>query len=402
MNTPRLALSGRHIVLGVTGSIAAFKAADLASKLRQLGASVEVIMTPAATRFITPLTFQSLTARPVVVDMFVADEAEAHVEVSRRADALVIAPATADCLANLAHGQSPDMVSLTALATAAPIVVAPSMDNQMWSNPATRANVATLIERGVVFAGPKEGRLASGHTGPGRMAEVAEILGVLRQTLGAHGGDLAGRHIVVTAGGTQEPLDPVRYIGNRSTGKMGIAIAEAAIDRGARATVVTGPTVTVAPPFGARCLPVTTTLDLLAALDQVAAGADGIVMAGAPADFRSAAPADQKIKKKEGEDSLSVDLVKNPDVIATLQGGGVRVGFAAETENLAENAVEKLARKRLDFIVGNDVTRAGSGFGTDTNEVTLFHADGRVEELPILTKYEVAHAILDRMAERWR
>jgi phosphopantothenoylcysteine decarboxylase/phosphopantothenate--cysteine ligase len=400
MSAPRLPLGSRHISLGVTGSIAAFKAADLASKLRQLGADVEVVMTPAATRFVTPLTFQSLTGRPVVVDMFVTEEAEAHAEVSRRADALVIAPASADCLANLAHGQAPDMVSLTALATAAPIVVAPAMDSQMWENPATRANVALLEDRGVVFAGPREGRLASGRTGSGRMSEVPEILGVLRQALGARSGDLAGRHILVTAGGTQEPIDPVRYIGNRSTGKMGIAVAEAAIDRGARVTVVCGPTVSVPVPHGARCLPVGTTLELLAAMEHLAPTADAVVMAGAPADFRSAASATQKIKKQDNDDALRVHLVKNPDVIATLQGGGVRVGFAAETENLATNAVEKLARKRLDFIVANDVTREGSGFGADTNEVTVFHADGRVDEFPIMTKYEVGHAILDRIRDR--
>jgi phosphopantothenoylcysteine decarboxylase/phosphopantothenate--cysteine ligase len=402
MNGERLPLSGRHVVLGVTGSIAAFKAADLASKLRQLGAGVEVVMTAAAAEFVTPLTFQSLTGRAAVVDMFTAGEAEAHVEVSRRADVLVIAPATADCMANLAHGQTPDMVSLTALATAAPVVLAPAMDSQMWANAATQANAATLKERGVTFAGPAEGRLASGRTGAGRMVEVPEILGVVRQVLGARLGDLTGRHVVVTAGGTQEPIDPVRYIGNRSTGKMGIAVAEAAIDRGARVSVVFGPTVSVPIPHGARRIPVTTTLDLLAALERAVEDADAIVMAGAPADFRSASSAEQKIKKRDGEESFRVELVKNPDVIATVQGGGVRVGFAAETENLAANAVEKLARKRLDFIVANDVTRAGSGFGTDTNEVTLFHADGRVEELPILTKYEVARVILDRIAERWR
>jgi phosphopantothenoylcysteine decarboxylase/phosphopantothenate--cysteine ligase len=402
MSARGLPLTGRHVVLGVTGSIAAFKAADLASKLRQLGAAVEVVMTPAATKFIAPLTFQSLTARPVVVDMFAAEEAEAHVEVSRRADALVVAPATADYLANVANGQAPDMVSLTTLATAAPIVVAPAMDSQMWENAATQANVETLRSRGVVFAGPTRGRLASGRSGGGRMVEVPEILGVLRRALGERTGDLRGKHIVVTAGGTQEPIDPVRYIGNRSTGKMGMAVAEAAIDRGARVTVVAGPTVTAPVPFGAECRHVTTTLDLLAALEGIVTGSDAIVMAGAPADFRSAAAADQKIKKQDGDDTLRVDLVKNPDVIATLQGGGVRVGFAAETENLATNAVEKLARKHLDFIVGNDVTRAGSGFGTDTNEVTFFHSDGRVEALPIMTKYEVGHAILDAIASRWR
>ncbi|MEJ5222335.1 MAG: bifunctional phosphopantothenoylcysteine decarboxylase/phosphopantothenate--cysteine ligase CoaBC, partial [Tepidiforma sp.] len=240
-STPRdLPLQGRHIVLGVTGSISCYKAADLASKLRQAGAAVEVVMTPAAAQFIAPLTFKSLTGRDVVIDMFAAAETEAHVEVARRADAMVIAPATADCLASLAHGFAGDMVALTALATAAPILVAPAMDSQMWEHPATQENVATLRDRGVEVVGPMIGRLASGRSGPGRLAEVPEILGALRQLLGQRTGDLRGRHIVVSAGPTYEPIDPVRFVGNRSTGKMGFAIAEAARDRGAFVTLVAG------------------------------------------------------------------------------------------------------------------------------------------------------------------
>ncbi len=384
-------------MLGVTGSIAAFKAADLASKLRQAGATVEVVMTWAATQFVTPLTFQSLTGRPVVVDMFSAAEAEAHVEIARRAEVLVIAPATADCLANLAHGQTPDMVSLTALATAAPVVVAPAMDSQMWANAATAANVEILRARGVAFAGPREGRLASGRTGGGRMVEPQEIVGAVRTVLGQLDGDLRGRHIVVTAGGTREALDPVRYLGNRSSGKMGYAIAEAARDRGARTTLVSGP-VALEPPAGVERIAVTTVAQMLGALESATATADAIVMAAAPADFRPETAADQKIKKAPGEDVMTVRLVKNPDIIATLPGPRVRVGFAAETENLASNAVQKLASKRLDFIVANDVTREGSGFGTETNEVTFFHADGRVEAMAQMSKYEVAQEILDRVA----
>ncbi len=399
--TDQLPLSGRHIVLGVTGSISAFKSADLASKLRQAGATVEVVMTPAATRFVTPLTFQSLTGRPVVVDMFSALEAEAHVEIARRADAVVISPATADCIANLAHGQTPDMVTLTALAASAPLLVAPAMDNQMWEHPATRANVETLRARGVTFIGPNAGRLASGRHGAGRLAETPEVIGAVRALLGQRSGDLSGRHIVVTAGGTQEALDPVRFIGNRSSGKMGFAIAEAARDRGAIVTLVTGP-VALDTPFGVARVGVTTVDDLLAALQRLAPGCDAIVMAAAPADFRPAAVANQKIKKTPGADSMVVELVKTPDVIGTLEGGGVRVGFAAETEKLAEHAVQKLARKRLDFIVANDVTKAGSGFGADTNQVTFFHADGRFEEMPLMSKYAVGHAILDRVRERLR
>jgi len=395
----RLPLSGKHVVLGVTGSIASYKAADIASKLRQAGATVEVVMTPAATKFIAPLTFQSLTGRAVVVDMFRAEEAEAHVEVARRADALVIAPATADCLANLAHGQTPDMVTLTALATKAPILVAPAMDNQMWDHPATQENVVTLRNRGVEFVGPMEGRLASGRVGLGRLAETPEVVGALRGLLGQRGGDFAGRQVVVSAGGTQEPLDPVRFVGNRSTGKMGFAIAEAARDRGAFVTLVTGP-VALDTPFGVHRVDVATVAEMLVALEQATADSDAIIMAAAPADFRPVSASAQKVKKTAESGSLSIELEKNPDIIATLPDGGVRVGFAAETQNLAEYARQKLPAKRLDFIVANDVSAAGSGFGTDTNQVTIFHADGSQEELPLMTKYAVALAILDRVKAR--
>ena len=396
----RLPLSGRHIVLGVTGSIACYKAADLCSKLRQAGATVEVVMTPAATQFISPLVFQSLSGREVVVDMFTAREAEAHVEVSRRADAMVIAPATADCLANLAHGQAGDMVTLTALATTAPLLVAPAMDGQMWEHAATQTNAAMLRGRGVSFVGPMPGRLATGRMGLGRLAETPEVIGALRAMLGQQGGDLRGKTIVVSAGPTQEPLDPVRYVGNRSTGKMGFAIAEAARDRGARAIIVAGP-VQLDTPHGCERINVATVAEMLSALQTATVAADAIVMSAAPADFRPAHPAPQKMKKAVGANEMMVELTKNPDILASLPGGGVRVGFAAETENLAENAVAKLASKRLDFIVANDVTAIGSGFGVDTNQVTFFHADGRVEELPLMSKYEVGHAILDRVREHF-
>ncbi|MBK6317247.1 MAG: bifunctional phosphopantothenoylcysteine decarboxylase/phosphopantothenate--cysteine ligase CoaBC [Dehalococcoidia bacterium] len=402
METPSpLPLSGKHVALGVTGSISAFKAADLASKLRQAGATVEVVMTPAATQFVTPLTFQSLTGRPVVVDMFAAAEAEAHVEVARRADVFVIAPATADCLARLAHGMTSDMVTLTALATTAPILTAPAMDNQMWEHPATQENVITLRNRGVEFVGPMEGRLASGRSGLGRLAEVPQVVGAVRMLIGQRAGDLAGRHIVVSAGGTQEPLDPVRYVGNRSTGKMGFAIAEAARDRGAHVTLVTGP-VALDTPYGIHRVDVNTVAEMLVALEQATADSDAIIMSAAPADYRPANPAAHKLKKSSDEGALDIELVKNPDIIATLPAGGVRVGFAAETRNLEEYARQKLPAKRLDFIVANDVSAAGSGFGTDTNQVTIFHSDGRHEELPMMTKYAVGLAILDRVAARLR
>lgn len=394
-----LPLDGKHIVLGITGSISAYKAADTCSKLRQAGATVEVVMTPAATHFIPALTFQSLTGRPVVVDMFTAAEAEAHVEVARRADALVISPATADCLANLAHGHTPDMVTLTALATTAPILVAPAMDSQMWAHPATQENVITLRDRGVEFVGPNEGRLASGRMGFGRLAETPEVVGALRLLLGQRTGELAGRHVVVSAGGTQEALDPVRFIGNRSTGKMGFAIAEAARDRGAHVTLVTGP-VALETPYGVQRIDVVTVAEMLVALEQATADSDAIIMAAAPADYRAANPSEHKMKKTAGDD-LTVALAKNPDIIATIPGGGVRVGFAAETRNLGEYAKAKLPGKRLDFIVANDVSAAGSGFGTETNQVTIYHANGSHEELPLMSKYAVALAILDRVRARF-
>ncbi len=394
-----LPLTGRHVVLGVTGSIAAYKAADLCSKLRQAGATVEVVMSRAATEFVTPLTFQSLSGRDVVVEMFSAREAEAHVEVARRADALVIAPATADCLANLATGRTPDMVTLTALATIAPVLVAPAMDAQMWEHAATQANVAVLRQRGVAFVGPMAGRLATGRMGAGRLAETPQVIGALCALLGQRTGDFAGRHVVITAGPTQEAMDPVRFISNHSTGKMGWALVEAARDRGARVTLVAGP-VALDTPWGVERINVRSVDEMLSVLRTATIEADALIMPAAPADYRPESVSEQKIKKEIGREGMTVGLVKNPDILASLEGGGVRVGFAAETENLAANAVEKLGRKRLDFIVGNDLTAAGSGFGTDTNEVTIFHADGRVEALPIMTKYAVAHAILDRVAER--
>ena len=270
----------------------------------------------------------------------------------------------------------------------------------MWSHAATQANVATLRERGVALIGPAEGRLASGRMGAGRLAEPIQILGALRALLG-RGGDLAGRRIVVSAGPTQEPLDPVRYVGNRSSGKMGFAIAEAARDRGGQVTVVCGPSV-VETPYGVKRVEVGTTIEMQQALRVATLGCDALLMAAAPADFRPVNVAGQKMKKAPGEDEMRVELTKNPDILASIEGGGVRVGFAAETEHLQENAVAKLASKRLDMICGNDVTAAGSGFGTDTNQVTIFHADGRIEALPLLSKYSVAHAILDRVVAKFQ
>jgi len=389
-------LAGKRIVLGVTGSIACYKAAELASKLTQAGALVDVILTDSAREFVAPLTFRSLTLRPVFSDMFDPDSplAEEHVELARAADAVLIAPASATTIARLAHGLADDMVALTALATTTPVLVAPAMDSQMWEHAATQANVATLRARGVIFVGPAEGRLASGRMGLGRLAETEQIVGALRQALGA-AGDLAGRRVVVSAGGTQEPIDPVRYVGNRSSGKMGFAIAEAARDRGALVTLVAGP-VALATPHGVERIDVRTTGEMADALRRATEGCDAVIMAAAPADFRPATEAGQKIKRT-GE-SVKLEFVPNPDIIAGLSGPFVKVGFAAETEQVLVSAHAKIKKKGLDLIAANDVTAPQTGFATDTNLVTLVAADGTVEELPLLPKYEVAQRILDRVA----
>ena len=388
-------LRDRRVVLGVSGSIASYKAADLASKLTQGGAKVDVILTDAAQKFVSALTFRSLTRRPVFTDMFdpASPLAEEHVELARAAAAMLIAPASATTLARVAHGLADDMVSLTALATTAPVLVAPSMDHQMWENAATQANVAVLRERGIIIIGPVEGRLASGRTGMGRLADADELIRALERAL-AGSGDLAGRRIVVSAGGTQEPIDPVRYIGNRSSGKMGFAIAEAARDRGATVTLVSGP-VALATPAGLERVDVRTTAQMAEALACASADCDAIIMSAAPADFRPTAAADQKIKRSGA--TVSVELTPNDDIIAGLRGDFVKVGFAAETQDLLENARIKMPKKGLDLIVANDVTAAGAGFAHDTNRVTIIDRDGRAEELPLLSKYEVAGRILDRV-----
>jgi phosphopantothenoylcysteine decarboxylase/phosphopantothenate--cysteine ligase len=393
------ALRDRQIVLGVTGSIAAFKAVALASDLVKAGALVDVVMTRAATEFVTPLSFRAITHRPVVTDLWAPDaELEiGHVTLGRRAELVAVVPATADALARLAHGLAADALGTTVLASQAPLLLAPAMEPHMWAHAATRANVATLEARGVHFIGPREGRMASGHSGPGRMAEPDEIRAEIERIL-ARRRDLAGRRVVVTAGGTQEPIDPVRYIGNRSTGKMGFAVAEAARDRGAAVALIVG--ATSAPlPAGVEVVPVGTTLELQAAVRAQIQSADALVMAAAPADFRVERPAEGKIKRGEGK--LAIALVPNPDILASIADWpGLKIGFAAETEDLIAHAREKLARKKVDLIVANDVTREGSGFGTDTNEVTFLFKDGRVEPRPIMPKREVAEAILDLVVER--
>jgi phosphopantothenoylcysteine decarboxylase/phosphopantothenate--cysteine ligase len=387
-------LRDRQVVLGVTGSIAAFKAVALASDLVKAGALVDVVMTRAATEFVTPLSFRAITHRPVVTDLWAPDaELEiGHVTLGRRAELVAVVPATADAIARLAHGLAADALGTTVLASQAPLLIAPAMEPHMWANAATQANVATLEARGARFVGPGEGRMASGHVGRGRMAEPDEIRAEIERLL-ARGRDLAGRRVVVTAGGTQEPIDPVRYIGNRSTGKMGFALAEAARDRGAAVTLIVGATTAPLPP-GVEVVRVGTTLELQAAVRRAIQSAQALIMAAAPADFRVEVQSDRKIKRGAG--SLALTLVPNPDILASIADWtGFKVGFAAETDDLIAHAREKLARKKVDVIVANDVTREGSGFGSDTNEVTFLFEDGRVEPRPIAPKREVAEAILD-------
>ena len=391
-------LRDRRILLGVSASIAAFKAVSLASELVKQEAIVDVIMTPNAARFVTPLSFEAIVHRPVILDLFAAADPTAHVSLGADADAYIVAPATADCIAGLALGLADDAVRTVALATRAPLLIAPAMETRMYEHPATRAHLATLRARGALILEPGTGRLASGRIGQGRMAEPSEILAALIRLLGRTR-DLAGRCIVVTAGGTQEPIDPVRHISNRSSGKMGYAIAEAARDRGARVILISAPA-TIAPPDGVELRRVTTALDMKTAVEEAVIGADALIMAAAVADYRVAAPAEQKIKRT-GEEFV-LRLVPNPDIIAGIrQPSLIKVGFAAETHDLVANARKKLEAKGLDFIVANDVSAPDSGFGSDTNRVTIIDRQG-LEALPLLSKREVADRILDRIASLLR
>lgn len=392
-------LKNKRIVLGVSGSIAAYKAADLASKLSQAGAQVDTILTEAATHFVTPLTFQSVTGRRAYTDADLwGNEAHVlHVGLGHQADLLVIAPATANTLTKLAQGQSNDLLSVTALAATCPLLVAPAMDGGMFSHPATQANLQTLTQWGVTIVGPEEGHLASGLVARGRMTEPLTLLGRIRLLL-AQGGPLAGRRVVVTAGGTREAVDPVRYLTNHSSGRQGYAVAQAALDAGAEVLLISAATGLPVPP-GAELVAVESAREMLEAVLITTADADALIMAAAVADFRPAQVADQKVKKLQGTPTL--ELAANPDILATLAGqrkAGARlqvvVGFAAETQNLLENAQSKLERKKLDLIVANDVTAADAGFAVETNLVTLLRKDGSTETLPLQRKAAVAERIV--------
>jgi phosphopantothenoylcysteine decarboxylase/phosphopantothenate--cysteine ligase len=394
-------LNGKKILLGVTGGIAAYKAADLCSKLVQAGAQVDVILTEAAAKFVAPLTFSALSGRPARVDMWTEAGGQPipHVQMAAAADLVIVAPLSANTQAKLALGLADNLLTSTLLATHVPWVLAPAMESHMWANPMTQAHAASLRARGAVQVGPGEGRLASGATGVGRMAEPAEILAAARAVF-ARGGPLAGRRVVVTAGGTQEPLDPVRYITNASSGKMGVALAAAAADLGAAVTLIHAP-LAVPAPFGVESVRVRTAAEMCAAVLDRLPQTDILIGAAAVADFRPADPASQKIKKTPGQDELLLRLVRNPDILAEVAARraelgrpAVVIGFAAETQDLLANAAAKLAAKRLDIIVANDVTEPGSGFGADDNRVTLLFADGRQAALPLMGKREVAWRVL--------
>ncbi len=390
-------LENKRVILGVTGSIACYKALDLASKMVQAGALVDTVMSYGATQFVTPLAFRSITHREVVTDLFDTNSTYSieHIELAQQADIVVIAPATAHCIAKLAAGLADDPLTTTILATTAPLLVAPAMDGGMFSHPATQENLAKLRQRGVMIAGPASGRLASGLIGTGRLLETPELLGHIAYALGKDG-DLAGKTIVVSAGGTMEPIDPVRVITNHSSGKMGYALAEAGRDRGAKVILVAAPT-GLPDPALVEVVAVKTAQEMCDAVLERVKRADALIMAAAVADYRPTTEADQKIKKASAD--LTIDLAKTTEILEAATGDFVKVGFSAETQNLVSNAKIKVGSKNLDLIVANDVTDPDSGFGIDTNKVTLIDRDLNVEELPVLTKYEVGHRILDRVSK---
>ncbi|TMG55625.1 MAG: bifunctional phosphopantothenoylcysteine decarboxylase/phosphopantothenate--cysteine ligase CoaBC [Chloroflexi bacterium] len=394
---------GRFIVLALTGSIAVYKMIELARRLVQAGATVQVVMSKGATEFVTPLTFQALTYRPVEVEMFAMQDERAagHVAMGRQADVVVVAPATAHVLARLAHGFSDDLIATTVLATSAPVVVAPAMETHMWLNDATQANVRALRARGVRIVEPDTGPLASGEVGPGRLAAIERIASAIDDAL-AVSQTLAGRRVVVTAGPTIEAIDPVRFVSNRSSGKMGYAIAAAARDAGAEVTLITGPTA-LAAPAGVRTFPVESADDMKEAVLAQLPRADAVIMAAAIADYRPIERVTKKLKKKELGREMTVRMTENPDVlkaiVAARRPGTVVVGFKAETGDATAEASRMLRDKNLDLVVANDVADPRSGFGSDEDRVAFVSADG-IEQLPLLAKSEVARRLVDKLAER--
>lgn len=410
---PITLLKDKRIVLAVTGSIAVYKAVDLASKLTQAGAQVDVIMTASAKQFVAPITFQSVTGRPVYDDLWQSDSSGslpthiAHVGLGEGADLMVIAPLTANTMARLAHGFADDLLTVTALAVRCPLVIAPAMDGGMYEHPATQENLRILTERNAYLIEPEEGRFASGLTGCGRLPETSTLLGHIRQRLGQEYGALAGKKVVVTAGGTREAIDPVRYVTNRSSGKQGFAIAQAAVDAGANVMLIS--TIDTQPvPVGASLINVESAGAMrdavLANLDNAAA----LVMAAAVADFKPTTVADQKIKKsKNSSEGLTIQLIRTPDILLSVKDYRaehgfplVTVGFAAESQNLLENAQGKLERKALDFILANDITATDAGFQVDTNRVILLDAVQGRTDLELMSKAHLSELIVQRIATR--
>ena len=395
-------MTEKNVVLGVTGSIAAYKACDIVSRLRKQGVDVHVILTRAGAEIVTPLALETMSANPVVVDMFHREnpwEVE-HISLAKRADVFLVAPATANFLGKAAHGIADDMLTTTILATRAQVLVAPAMNVNMYENPVVQENIALLKKRGWHFIEPDAGLLACGDVGKGRLAEPETIVAAAMELLYPRR-DLAGKHVLVSAGPTQERIDPVRYITNRSSGKMGYAIAEAAAARGARVTLVSGP-VTLPVPEGVERVNVISSQDMFEAVHAAFDSCDGLIMAAAPADFTPAAFAEQKIKKN-GREGMTLELAATRDILKSI-GERKRqqrvMGFAAETEHLAENAAKKLEAKNLDMIAANDVTAAGAGFAVDTNAVTLYKRDGSSEQSGTMPKRALADWLLDRLFEK--
>ena len=403
-------LQNKRIILAITGSIAAYKAADLASKLTQAGALVDVIMTESAQHFVTPLTFQSLTGRPVYTNLWQNESTGAlpthiaHVGLAEGADLLVIAPATANTLAKIAHGLADDLLSVTVIAARCPIVIAPAMDGGMYQNPVTQANVATLRQHGITIIEPEVGRFASGLVGQGRLPETTRLIGHIRLALGHHAA-LAGKRVIVTAGGTHEAIDPVRFITNRSSGKQGFALAQAALDAGASVILVTASDLPV--PVGAHAIHVSSAEHMQQAILDHLPEADALLMAAAVADFKPQTRAAQKIKKKDDSDEApTIVLSRTPDILmsvkerrAAIHRPHVVVGFAAESEHLIAHARAKLERKGLDLLIANDITAPDAGFEVDTNRVIILGADGSQTPLALASKTRIAEAIIEQVAK---
>ena len=395
-------LNGKKIALGVTGGIAVYKAVDLVSRLRKQGAEVRVIMTEHAQQFVTPLTFKEISGNKVAVSMWDSNQEfnVEHISLANWADAFVVAPATANILAKMANGIADDLLSTTLLAAQAPIIVCPAMNTGMYQNPITQENIAKLEAHGVTVMPPAVGYLACGVSGPGRLPEPQQIVEFIDDFFAKKDGDMVGLKVLVTAAGTREPIDPVRFVGNRSSGKMGYAIAQAAAQRGAEVLLVTGPSA-LAIPANVKGVKVETTNEMLEAVMEAYDKMDVVIKAAAVADYRPRDVADQKIKKKT-DDALTVVMDKNPDILKELgarKAHQVLVGFAAETQNLLDNAREKIVKKNLDMIVANDVTAAGAGFNTDTNIVKFLYPSGEVRSLEQMAKNEVANLLLDAVME---